>query len=118
MRNLFERRVRGFRLVEVVALAVLLVTILAVYLAKTGAGSENADIVQVERQIEIERERLRLLSAEVAFLEQPERIERLSSQYLGMAPISAKREAPAEALPAIARAAEPPAPIEPGKAVP
>jgi len=118
MSNLFQRRVRGFRLVEIVALGVLLTTILVVYLAKTGAGRENADIVQVEQQIQLERERLRLLSAEVAFLEQPERIERLSSQYLGMGPLASKRETPVEALPAIARAAEPPAPTEPGRATP
>lgn len=112
MTGLFQRRVRGFRVVEVAALAVLLVTVLVVYLSKTGAGKENSEIGRVEQQIEDERSRLRLLSAEVAFLEQPERIERLSTQYLGMAPITAKRETPVEALPDIARAgmtASPPA---------
>lgn len=105
MTGLFQRRVRGFRVVEVAALAILLVIVLVVYLSKTGAGRENSEIVTVEQQIEAEQSRLRLLSAEVAFLEQPERIERLSTQYLGMAPVSAKREAPVEALPDIARAA-------------
>lgn len=111
MTGLFQRRVRGFRVVEVAALAVLLVTVLVVYLSKTGAGKENSEIGRVEQQIEDEKSRLRLLSAEVAFLEQPERIERLSSQYLGMAPITAKRETPAEALPDIARAGMAPPPV-------
>jgi cell division protein FtsL len=103
--GLFSRRVRGFRIIEVVALGVLLLTVLSVYLSKTGAGRENADIVRVEQEIRQEKSRLRLLAAEVAYLEQPERIERLSSQYLGLQPISAKREAPPEALADIARAA-------------
>jgi len=118
MTNLFQRRVRGFRLVNVVAVAVLVATILIVYLAKTGAGRENADIVEVQMQIQQERERLRLLGAEVAFLEQPERIERLSSQYLGMAPIAAGREAPEDALPAIARAAAAAPPVQPTRVTP
>jgi hypothetical protein len=90
--SLIDRRVRGFRLIDIVALGVLAAIVLGVYLAKTIAGRERAEIARVERQIEIERERIRLLHAEVAFLEQPERIERLSSAYLGLAPIQAKRE--------------------------
>jgi hypothetical protein len=91
--SLIDRRVRGFRLIDIVALGILAAIVLGVYLAKTIAGRERAEIARVERQIEIERERIRLLHAEVAFLEQPERIERLSSAYLGLAPTQAKREA-------------------------
>lgn len=101
--GIFQRRVRGFRVVEIVALSFLLVLVLGVYLAKAGAGRERADIAQVERQITDEQRRMKLLRAEVAYLEQPERIERLSS-IIGLAPINAKRETPPEALPDIARA--------------
>lgn len=91
--SLIDRRIRGFRLIDIVAMAILTAIVLGVYLAKTIAGRERAEIARVERQIDIERERIRLLHAEVAFLEQPERIERLSSAYLGLAPVTAKREA-------------------------
>ena len=104
--NLFQRRIRGFRIVEIVALSVLLILVLGVYLAKAGAGRERADIAEVESDIGREQRRMKLLRAEVAYLEQPERIERLSTM-IGLAPIDAKREAAPEALPDIALAGVP-----------
>lgn len=118
MSGLFQRRVRGFRVVEVVAFAVFLVTALVVYLGKTSAGRENADIGRVEREIDEEQDRLRLLRADVAYLEQPERISRLSSQYLGLQPITAKHETEPEALAEIARAGLVPDPAAQQKATP
>ena len=97
MTGLFQRRIRGFRVVELVALGILLVLVLAVYLAKASAGSERSQIAQVESQIDEEQNRVRLLRAEVAYLEQPERIERLST-LIGLQPISAKHEADIDAL--------------------
>ena len=98
MEDVFTRRWRGFRIIELTGLAVLLVLMLVVYLAKTFGGTERSEIAQVERQISQERIRVRLLRAEVAHLEQPERLERLSRQYLGMEPIGAKREIAADAI--------------------
>jgi cell division protein FtsL len=96
--SLFSRKVRGFRLVDVVAAGLLVALILGVYLAKTVAGRERTEIASVEKQIAGERARIRLLQAEVAHLEQPARIEALSTQYLGMAPIEAKHETTPESL--------------------
>lgn len=101
--NWLNRRVRGFRLVDLVALGLLVVLILGVYLAKTIAGGERAKIAVVERQIAAEKARIRLLQAEVSHLEQPARIERLSETYLGLAPVSEKREADLNELPDLAR---------------
>lgn len=101
--NWLNRRVRGFRLVDLVALGLLTVLILGVYLAKTVAGGERAKIASVERQIVSERARIRLLQAEVSHLEQPARIERLSETYLGLAPVSFKREADPGALADLSR---------------
>ena len=98
-----SRRVRGFRLVDLVALGLLAALILGVYLAKTIAGGERARIASVERQIGAEKARIRLLQAEVSHLEQPARIERLSETYLGMGPVAFKREADASALAELAR---------------
>ncbi|WP_332772798.1 cell division protein FtsL [Phenylobacterium sp.] len=127
--SVFSRKIRGFRLVDVVAAGLLVAIILSVYLAKTIAGGERTEIAMVEKQIEAERDRIRLLQAEVAHLEQPGRIEQLSADHLGMAPITAKNEITAETLgdivlaaqlkaAAAKRAAEPPkievaAPVEP-----
>ena len=101
--NWLNKRVRGFRLVDLVALGLLTVLILGVYLAKTVAGRERTEIARVDRQIGEERARIRLLQAEVSHLEQPARIERLSEAYLGLGPVSIKREADVEALPQLAR---------------
>jgi len=106
--QVFERRWRGFRVVELAGIAVLIVLMLVVYLAKTFAGTERSQIAHVERQIGDEKVRMRLLQAEVAHLEQPDRIEALSRQYLGLQPISAKQEIKADALSTVAGGASHP----------
>lgn len=96
--NVFNRRIRGFRLVDLVGLGLLVTIILGVYLAKTLAGRERAEIARIERQIRQENARIRLLRAEVAHLEQPGRLSALSTQYLGLQPASMKRELSTEEL--------------------
>jgi hypothetical protein len=107
---LFTRRVRGVRLVNAWAAGLLLVLVVALYLLKTFAGGERADIAQTELQIADEQRRIRLLHAELAYLEQPTRIQHLSEQYLGLAPASGKRETSVDALPQVVHSAAPPAP--------
>lgn len=100
--SMFDRRVRGFRVVELVCLTILLVLVLGVYMAKTFAGRERAQIAEVERQIDDEKIRVRLLKAEVAYLEQPRRIEQLAQQ-LQLAPIKPEHETTEDALIDVAR---------------
>ncbi len=104
---LFTRRIRGVRLVNVWGAGLLLVLVIALYLIKTFAGGERADIAQTEQQIADEQHSIRLLHAELAYLEQPARIERLSEQYLGMQPATGKHETSVDGLGLIARAAAP-----------
>ncbi len=112
--RLFDQRVRGFRVVEVAALACLVLLILWVYLTKAQAGDERARIASIERDIAVEQQKLRMLKAESAHLEQPTRIERLSEAYLGLEPVPAKREATPQSLPEIVRSPAPkPAPAPP-----
>lgn len=101
--NLFDRRFRGFRLVDVAAVALLIALILGVYLAKTMAGRERAEIAAVERKIAAEKARIRLLEAENAHLDQPGRVARLSTDYLGMAPVDPKKEMTPEEIAALAQ---------------
>jgi len=105
--SLLNRRIRGFRLVDLVGVGLLVTIILGVYLAKTMAGRERAEIATIERQIKAEQTRIRLLQAEVAHLEQPGRIERLSVSYLKLEPVTANREATPEQIIDLARAGPP-----------
>ncbi len=101
--GLFGRRIRGVRVVNLASLGCLTALVLGVYVCKTMAGREGAEIIDVDHQIVEEQRAVRLLRAEVAHLEQPRRIERLSTAYLGLQPVSAKREAQPDALTEIAR---------------
>lgn len=104
---LFSRKVRGFRLVDLIGVGLLVALIVGVYLAKTIAGRERAEIATIERQISTERSRIRLLQAEVAHLEQPGRLERLAVGYLKMEPVTANRETTVDQIPVIARLGPP-----------
>lgn len=100
--GVFRRRYRGFRVVDLAALAILLVLALGSYAFKTIALGTGADTAGVEDQINQEDRRIHLLRAEIAQLENPDRIERLSTQYLGMQAVDVKQETTPEALPQIA----------------
>lgn len=109
--GLFDRRIRGFRVVEVVGMGVLLTLVTSVYLAKTFAGRERQEISRIEQEIDDEAVRKRLLEAEVAHLEQPRRIEQLA-QMMQLKPIAPDHEISEDALIDVARRRElPRAPI-------
>lgn len=108
---LWVRRVRGVRVVDLAAAACLILMVLVVYWSKTAAGAEAARIAETTNAIAAEEQKVRVLRAEQAWLAQPERLRRLSEQYLGMAPIPVTREAQPEALiPAVAARPTPPPP--------
>jgi hypothetical protein len=104
---IFTHRVRGVRLIEVWAIGLLAVLVFGVYLSKTLAGREAADITRTKSEIAEEQTHIRLLKAEVAYLEQPERIERLSQTYLHLEPMSGKRETDPESIAEIVRRPQP-----------
>jgi hypothetical protein len=106
--SLLSRRVRGFRVVDLIGAGLLVAIILGVYLAKTVAGRERAEIAQVDRHIHAEKSRIRLLKAEVAHLEQPGRLERLATVSLDLKPVTAGREAEVADLPRLAASGPPP----------
>lgn len=104
--NPFKQRFFGVRIFEVAAFACVLALAFGVYLAKTAAGRERSQIANTDRLIAEEQRKLKLLRAEVAHLEQPERLGRLSQQHLGLQAGDGTREALPETLPEIARPAE------------
>lgn len=108
--TLFERRLLGFRTVDVGLFLVLVSLILGVYLGKTMAGGERGQIAATERSIAEERDRILVLEAEVAHLERPERLASLARTYGGLAPVASSREITSEGL---ADALQAPAPAVP-----
>jgi hypothetical protein len=98
--RLFEMKVRGVRWVELIGAVLVAVMIVSVYAAKAGAARESSRIAQLEQDIAENGQRVRLLRAEAARLEQPARLESLSRQ-IGMAPIDVHRQADEAALPAL-----------------
>lgn len=105
-----ERRLLGFRTVDVGLFLILVSLILGVYLAKTMAGGERGQIAATERSIAQERDRILVLEAEVAHLERPERLATLARAYGGLAPVASSREITPEGL---ADALQAPAPAVP-----
>ena len=91
-------RVRGVRVLDLIAIGILAVLAPSVYLAKAGAGGTRADIDKVQQQIVDEQAQIRLLTATVATEEQPAHLAALSAQVLHWQPISANHEVPIEAL--------------------
>jgi hypothetical protein len=95
-------RIRGFRIVNLLALTVLLVIALGSYALKTLAGAQDAGEVNVEDQILQEQKRIRMLQAEISTLGGPQRVAELSRQYLNLAAPDAKHDFTEDALPAMA----------------
>jgi hypothetical protein len=116
--GIFSRRVRGVRVINLWGGGLLLVLVIALYLLKSLGGGERADIARAEDQIADEQNRIRLLNAEVAYLEQPTRIARLSEDYLKLQPMSGAHEAPITSLQDIAQRHGPTETAPPASAAP
>jgi len=57
------------------------------YYVKTRAQSAQKEVRRLERLIVQEEASLRVLKAEIAYLENPARLKELSSQHLGLEPV-------------------------------
>tara|TARA_R110000787_G_scaffold9843_1_gene34025 strand:- start:592 stop:1035 length:444 start_codon:yes stop_codon:yes gene_type:complete len=106
LQRLFDWKVHGIRWVEIIGLLLVALMIFSVYVAKAGAAREGVRISELERQIDDNGERVRLLRAEVARLEQPGRLEALS-RSAGLAPVDVHRRRDEAGLAAIAPVPEP-----------
>lgn len=106
LKRVFDWKVRGVRWVEIIGLMLVGAMIFSVYLAKAAAASESARIARLERQITENGQRVRLLRAEAARLEQPGRLEALS-RMAGLAPVDVHRQATEAGLPDLAPVPEP-----------
>jgi len=100
LQRLFDWKVRGVRWIEIIGVALVAVMIVSVYVAKADAARESSRIAGLERDIRENGQRVRLLRAEVARLEQPARLEALSRE-IGMAPVDVHRQKDEAALPSL-----------------
>ncbi|ESQ93539.1 septum formation inhibitor MinC [Asticcacaulis sp. AC460] len=102
--RLFEQRVRGIRLIELVGVALALGMIFWVCLSKAREGEDIRRMNELDAQIATEEGAVQTLKIKVAQLEKPSRLEALAKQYLGMQPVSAAHEADIDSLGEISRA--------------
>lgn len=106
VQRVFAWKVRGIRWVEIIGVILVALMVLSVYVAKAAAARQSSEIADMERQIATNGERVRLLSAEVARLEQPARLEALSREA-GLGPVDVHRQATEQGLPLIAPEPDP-----------
>ncbi len=100
VQRLFDWKIRGIRWIEIVGVMCVAAMVFSVYVAKAAAARESAAIGQLERQIAENSQRVRLLRAEAARLEQPGRLEALS-RGAALAPVKAERQVEENALPTL-----------------
>ena len=112
LNRLYAWKIRGVRWVEIIGVMLVAAMVFSVYLAKAAAARESARIADLERQITDNGQRVRLLRAEVARLEQPGRLEALS-RGAGLGPVDVHRQATEENLPNLTAVPAPavPAPV-------
>lgn len=104
VKRLFDWKVRGIRWVEIIGVVLVAAMIFSVYVAKTAAARESSRIDELNRDIAENRQRVRLLRAEISRLEQPSRLEALSREA-GLAPVDVHRQATEDQLPVLKPAA-------------
>ncbi|MDI1327215.1 MAG: cell division protein [Brevundimonas sp.] len=119
LNRLYAWKIRGVRWVEIIGVMLVAAMVFSVYLAKAAAARESARITDLERQITDNGQRVRLLRAEVARLEQPGRLEALS-RGAGLGPVDVHRQATEASLATLTAvpAPPPPAPVAAPPAVP
>jgi hypothetical protein len=106
VQRLFDWKIRGIRWIEIIGVVCVAAMVFSVYVAKAAAARESAAIGQLERQIAENAQRVRLLRAEAARLEQPGRLEVLS-RGAGLEPINAKHQTHLTQLPELQPKPEP-----------
>lgn len=106
LKRLFDWKLHGVRVVEIFAGVVACALIFSVYVTKVAADRENRQIAALEAEIADDADRVRLLRAEIARLERPDRLEDLSRRA-GLQPVAVDRRATVGQIEALAPAPEP-----------
>jgi cell division protein FtsL len=86
------------RLFNIGAAILALVLAIGLYRAKTEADTARARVRQLEIEVAAAQAELKILSAEVAVLESPERVEKLAREKLGLKPAAPNQVKPLSSL--------------------
>ena len=78
------------RMTGVFMLIIGVALIIALYYVKTRSQTANQEVLRLERLVLKEENAIRVLKAEIAFLENPDRLRNLSDIYLKLQPISSE----------------------------
>jgi hypothetical protein len=96
---------------HIVGFAGLVVFALALYWAKAEAQAAREQVVTLQDEVETQRRAVRILEAEVAYIERPDRLEATARTQMGLVPLVASQTANLSDLDAIAPIAAPLAPV-------
>lgn len=88
------------RLVTLLALVMLAGVSSALYKLKYKVQTLDREALALQRQILAEREAIRLLEADWAYLNQPERLQALAERHLTLGPIDPRQFVTVDAIPA------------------
>lgn len=78
------------RMTGIIMLIIGVALIIALYYVKIRSQTANQEVRRLERLVVEEENAIRVLQAEIAFLENPDRLRNLSNIYLSLQPISAE----------------------------
>lgn len=81
-----------------VMMLVIVVAALLLYRVKYEVQSLQSQVAETQRRLEQEKEALRVVSAEWAYLNRPERLRRLAAKYLGSTGVTVEQVAEIEAI--------------------
>jgi cell division protein FtsL len=110
--RLFEQRIRGFRLIEVVGVVLAVSVFMWVTVSKALVRDDISRLNAVNEQIEAELKTVSALRVHVAALEAPKRLEALAKQQLGMGPADPMQEASLDSLAQLSRTSQRPSTVQ------
>ncbi len=116
--RLFEQRVRGVRLIELVGISLALIMIFWVCLSKAREGEDIKRMNDLDGQISDQQQQVTDLKVKVAELERPARLEQLAQTYLNMKPVAPTHETKLDDLAEISHSTSRPVVVPAVAAVP
>lgn len=92
-----------FRLTAFVYMACLVAMFMGVYLVKHNVQHVQREVANTRAQLVAERESLHLLKAEWAYLNRPDRLQRLAARHLDLTPMDSRQIGDVALLPSVRR---------------
>ncbi len=81
----------SLRITSLIWMACFAVGAFGVYMVKFAVQNLHRDVVTTQQQLAAEKESLHLLNAEWAYLNRPDRLQKLASEHLVLVPLDSRR---------------------------